>query len=315
MTSPSKTRIKRMLTAGAVAACAVAFCGCGASVTVKAYTENGVRYNLYTVSIDADTVQKMESSATLDSNGNRYTVNGYFFELFSSFDCEIVDSRYDASAYVASYKKAFDATGDTGSGEEGSFLSKSRLQDIAESIEFMVTYTANPFVRKYVSVSNNPFNGIRAEYDAVQSDETVTVIQRLKNGQFSRDGVTGERITTLPSVTEAFPYLQGIDPDGLLLNYVFTGSKRMSSSGTAKEIGDYAEYVFSRYFDTTETGISFAYTRPVTYGWYGVALAAGGIVFAAIMLATRTKKQKPTLLDKFPYNPEQYRDYETHLPM
>ncbi len=50
------------------------------------------------------------------------------------------------------------------------------------------------------------------------------------------------------------------------------------------------------------------------YGWYLVALAAGGAVLAVILIVTREKKKKPTLLDRFPYNPEEYRDYEVRLP-
>lgn len=300
----------------AIAACALAFSGCGASVTVRDYTENGTRYNMYTVSIDLDTVRKMEASAATDANGDKYNVHGYFFELFSGFGCEIVDSVYTSDAYTASYRIAFsDAGADSGGNGGGSFVS-DRLRDIAESVDFSASYKTNPFVRKYVKKSANPFNGIRAEYDAVLPNQSSSVIQRLKNGWFSYKENTGERITYLPSVVDAFPYLRGFEPDLLKLNYAMTGSKRMSSSGTSRDLdGDYAEYVFSRYFDTTESDMSFAYTRPVPYGWYGVALAAGGVVFGVIMLVTRAKKPKTTLLDRFPYNPEEFRDYDSHLPM
>lgn len=316
-TAALKKRIKRIGTVCAIAACALAFSGCGASVTVRDYTENGTRYNMYTVSIDLDTVRKMEASAATDANGDKYSVHGYFFELFSGLGCEIVDSVYTSDAYTASYRIAFSDTGaDSGGNGGGSFISHTRLHDIAEAVEFSASYKTNPFVRKYMKKSANPFNGIRAEYDAVQPDETATVVQQLKNGRVSRDAETGERITFLPSVVDAFPYLRGFEPDLLKLNYAMTGSKRMSSSGTSRDLdGDYAEYVFSRYFDTVDTEIGLEYTRPVPYGWYGVALAAGGLVFGIIMLVTRAKKPKTTLLDRFPYNPEEFRDYDSHLPM
>ena len=90
----------------------------------------------------------------------------------------------------------------------------------------------------------------------------------------------------------------------------------MESSGTAVKSGDSTAYVFTRYFDDTDTYMEYEYKRAVSYGWYMTAIAAGAIVFGVIILVTRTKKQKqkPTLLDRFPYNPEEYRGYDDNLP-
>lgn len=289
--------------------------GCGASITVSAYTEDGIRYNEYTVAIDGELVEKMENTAATDRDGEKYTVSGYLFELFSGYDCTLVDSSYRNGNYVAVYKKAF--YGERAeNAEPAAFVSDSRLRDISEQISYTTNLTArNPFVRRYRSVSKNPFNGVRAAYDNVSAGQSATVIQRLKNGLITSIVSTGETVVLLPAVQDAFPYLKGADVEGLRLNYSSVQSKRMDSSGRATEIDDdYSQYVFSRYFDDAERDIVFEYDRPEIYGWYLTALAAGGLTVAIFIFVTRQKKQKPTLLDRFPYNPEEYRDYETRLP-
>ncbi|MDE7464409.1 MAG: hypothetical protein K2M48_05205 [Clostridiales bacterium] len=288
--------------------------GCGASLTVSAYTENGTRYNEYAVEIDLDTVEKMERTAASNSAGEKYTVYSYLFELFSGYDCSLVDSRYENGNYVAVYRKAFyDAPPATV--KPAGFVSESRLRDITEQISYTTDLTRNPFTRNYRSVSADPFNGVRAAYDEVRAGQSATVIQRLKNGLITSIVSTGETVVLLPSVQDAFPYVKGADVSGFELRYVNVQSKRMDSNGTAAPLNDdYSQYVFSRYFDDTDREIVFEYVRPEVYGWYIVALAAGAVTLAAFVIATRTKKQKPTLLDRFPYNPEEFRDYETRLP-
>lgn len=312
----NKTRLRRTLAVIAAALCALALLsGCGASVTVTAYDENGVRYNEYTVEIPTQTVERMEKSAATDANGEKYTVQSYLFEMFSGFDCTLVDSRRTATSFVAVYRKAFRDDKPTVV-EPAGFVSGSVLRDVAEQISYTTDLTSrNPFVRRYKTTSVDPFNGVRAAYDAVRAGQSATVIQRLKNGLITINTDTGETEVLLPRVQDAFPYLDGMDESGLLLKYATIGSTRMDSSGTKREFDDdNSRYEFSRYFDTSDRDIVFEYSRPEVYGWYLVALAAGAVVVAAFVIATRPKKQKPTLLDRFPYNPEEYRDYETRLP-
>lgn len=309
-------KLRKTIAAIVVALAALLLTGCGASVTVSAYTENGTRYNEYTVEIDRAVVQKMEESAIEGDNGEKYTVSGYLFELFSGYGCELIDSGARKDKFFVIYRKAFSSVEDPSKKPSpAAFVTDSRLHDITEQIFYETDLTRNPFVRHYTSVSPDPFNGIRQAYESVLPGQSATVIQRLKNGLVTTIVSTGERVTLLPSVQDAFPYLKGADVSGLELRYAYLGSKRMESSGKSVEVNDdYAQYIFSRYFDSSEREIAFEYSRPEVYGWYLVALAAGGITIAVFVLVTRTKKQKPTLLDRFPYNPEEYRDYETRLP-
>ncbi len=279
--------------------------GCGASLTLYDYVEDGVRVNEYVLEIDRDTVERMEKSAASDSDGEKYTVPDYFRELFASYGYELAAASSTSDGYSARYKKSF---------------MENVTPEVYEITGTMLSYeteiTRNPFTADIVKSADNPFNGVRAAYDAVTDpDVSGGIIEQLKNGRVVFDEYN-ERTVVFPAVQDAFPYLKGLDPDRLMLNFAVDGTSRMKSNGTAIKLNrDYNRYVFSRYFDTTERKIEFEYARPVAYGWYIVALLAGGVVVAIFVVATRTKKQKPTLLDRFPYNPEEYRDYDSHLPI
>lgn len=300
-------RIKiRSKSAAFVAAVMLAFAaallsGCGASLTVYDYTENGERYNKFVLSLDADVVRAMEDSAIYDGDGKRYTVQSYFYSLFTGFGCELTDARYDGDGYTVAYRKAYDGATD--------------LEEIGTKVAFERTIKRDPFIKTVEETSPNPFNGVRQAYDEVLPEQSSTLIQQLKNGRVAVDEF-GETVVQFPSVTDAFPYLRRLNADGLLLNYVMRASKRTKTSGERiSTSGRNGEFMFSHYFDRTVTDMRLKYKRPVPYGWYLVALAAGGATVAIIVLCTRKKKpKKPTLLERFPYNPEEYRDYETHLP-
>ena len=279
--------------------------GCGASLTLYDYVEDGVRVNEYELTIDRATVERMEKSAITDDDGNHYTVQGYFRELFGSYGYELVAASSTDSGYTVRYKKSF-ADGVT-----------PELYEITGNmLSYETQITRYPFTAQVTRTADSPFNGLRQAYDGV-TDPNVSgrIIEQLKNGRVAFDEYN-ERIVIFPAVQDAFPYLQGVDPDRLLLNFAVDGSSRMDSSGMKGTINKRnSRFTFSRYFDTTERTIEFQYTRPVPYGWYIVALLAGGATVGIILLLTRTKKQKPTLLERFPYNPEEYRDYDSHLPM
>lgn len=274
--------------------------GCGASLTVYDYTSGGVRYNAFELSIDTDTVVAMERTAATKSDGSKYTVENYFFELFEYYGYEPTAAALTDEKYTVRYVRAFEY-GDTD------------LDRLGVEVDFTAEIISeNPFTRDILLSAENPFNGLREKYDG--TDGTGTLLGQIKNGRVTIDEF-GEKTTVFPAVTDAFPVLRGENLDGLLLGYAYFASSRMKSSGVSAPIGGgNSAYLFSRYFDGTEGTIEFEYTRPVPYGWYLVALAAGGAVLAVILIVTREKKKKPTLLDRFPYNPEEYRDYEVRLP-
>ena len=268
--------------------------GCGASLTVYDYVEDGVRYNDYELTVDRDTVERMERTAIPDEYGKPYTVSEYFYEFFTGYGCELVSASDTAEAYVVRFRKAY--------------YGESDLFSIGSPVAYEYEYAENPFVRDITATSPNPFNGVRDAYDSVRVGQSGTLIQQIKNGKVAVDEF-GEPVTLFPSVQTAFPYLQGMDPSGLLLCYARGGSNRMSASGEKLGSGSNRTYLFTRYFDSADAEIVFRYKRPVPYGWYIVAAAAGGVVVLAIVLATRPKKKSKKnrpVSERFPYNPEDF---------
>lgn len=299
-----KTRLKRVSVIVALVVCAFVLTGCGASLSVYDYTaSDGTRYNEYELSISRETLARMEKSAINDLSGKKYTAKSYFYQLFEFYGYNIVSATDDDNGYKAVFRKAVTYT--------------SELDSVCGTVEFTRERVHNGFVATVTSTADNPFNGVRQKYDDVQPNQAATVLQQLKNGRVSIDEY-GDVKVDLPSVIAAFPYLQTVDMSGFLLNYGRIETVRAKSSGIAyaQSDGDTAVYVFPRYFDYTETQIQIITKRAVSYGWYAVALAAGLATVAIIAIITREKRQKttPTLLDRFPYNPEEYRDYNSYLP-
>lgn len=274
--SSIRRKLKKSVLSVLTAVLAFALTGCGASVAVYDYTENGVRYNEYEISVDADAVSKMESSAAIDRNGDKYVFKDYLYALFTEFGYELTDATFTNDGYTASYRKVV--------------AGEPELFSVGTPVSFTATSTKNPFIKTYTAVSPNPFDGVREYYDGIERGRSATMLERIKNGVTVRDEF-GDAVTVFPSIAQAFPYLNELDPDGLRLDYVQTRSDRMKSSGTAERVGNRTvRYTFSRYFDYTENIMAYEYKRAVPYGWYGVAVAAGAVVFAAIMLATRKKR-------------------------
>lgn len=266
--------IKRLAIAVAAVLCALLFAGCGASVTVYDETENGVRYNTYEIAIDEKVLAAMNDGATLDRDGNKYTVEGYLYALFTDNGYALTDAIVKDGYYTVAYKKAV--------------TNESELFKAGTPVKFEYQSTSTPFVRSYHSTSPNPFNGVREYYDGLTG--SAAVLARLKNGVTAYDEY-GESITVFAALDEAFPYLKGTDLDGLRLNYVQTRSDRMTSSGTSERVGSRTvRYTFSRYFDYSETVIEYDYKRAVSYGWYLFAVAAGATVYMLIRIAAAPKK-------------------------
>ena len=249
--------------------------GCTASVAVYDYTENGVRYTEYEIALDGEAVTALESTAGSDADGNKYTVEQYLYRLFTDYGYSLVRAKRADGGYTVVFRKA----------TEG----EPELFAYGTSPKFVATSKANPFIRTYTAVSPSPFNGLRAAYESIPAERSATMLERIKNGLIARNEY-GDKTEVFPSIETAFPYTAGANKDGLLLKYRRVGSERTASSGTATPIGNRnVMYEFARYFDTVDTDITLEYKRPVPYGWYLVAIAAGGGIFAAVFAVLRRK--------------------------
>ena len=270
-----------------ISAVAVILTGCGASVTVYDYTSGGMRYNMYELELDSTVAASMERTAAVDADGTPYTVKGYFTEFFRGCGYEPVLASDNGKLVRLGFRKAL--SGD------------SELDKAGSVVAFETTYKENAFVRTYTAASPNPFNGVREAFDGVEPDVSTTALERLKNGIVTFDEYGGRHVSFL-GIYDAFPYLKTQDPDGLLLSYVRTAARRMTSSGTTTEQTEsYAEYKFDRYFDVSAAQIMFEYKRPVPYGWYLTALGVGATALAVMLIIVRAKEKsdKPDILDIF----------------
>lgn len=256
------------LCAALIAITAAIFVGCGASITVYDYISGGVRYNEYEIAIENTAIELLEATATTDADGEKYTVAGYLHTLFTEFGYELTEATDKDGTYTVKYRKAIYGT--------------SELDRYGTAVEFTATSTSDPFVRTITSVSPNPFNGVRKAYDGIPNGRSATILERVKNGLTVYNDHKDPN-TVFPAIDQAFPYLKGADYDGLLLKFVRVGSDRMDSSGVATPLGNRTvRYEFSRYFDESETQITFEYKRAVPYGWYVVALILGAGVFVLL---------------------------------
>lgn len=285
MSRSIKSKLIRLVIVIAIVALSVLLTGC-AELTVYDYSDGERRYNVYELNIDADTVSRMEATAATDDAGKKYTVSEYFREMFLRLGYEPMDASDFGGGYSATFRKAF-LVGQ-----------RTELDEFGTAIEYSAEYSDGAFVRDIRLTADNPFNGVRKKYDAVPQYQTATALAQLKNGWGAFDEY-GEWHVSFPSVTDAFPYLKSIDPDGLLLKYAIAGSSRMGSSGTSTRINDdTSRYEFARYFDDSDTRLVFEYKRPVVYGWYLVALGAGVVTVAGFIVATRKKKPKAASADE-----------------
>lgn len=277
-----KSLLRRLaLCAALIAITAAIFVGCGASVAVYDYTDGGVRYNEYEISVEDSAIELIEQDAAVDKDGNKYTLSGYLYALFTEFGYELTEATDVDGVYTVKYRKAV--------------YGASELDRYGTAVEFTATSTSDPFVRTITSVSPNPFNGLRKSYDSIQKGRSSTILERIKNGLTVFDE-NRDTTTVFPAIDEAFPSLRSMNYDGLLLKYVRVGSDRMESSGVATPIGNRTvRYEFVRYFDDSETQITFEYKRAVPYGWYVAAILIGAGVFAAVTYAATKKLRRKSI--------------------
>ncbi len=283
MTGLRSEKAIKLIAVVCVAVVAMLLTGCGASISVYDYTENGVRYNEYEVTIDNAVVAEMERTATTDRYGETYTVASYLESLFGEYGYSLVDASKTDVAYTAAFRKAI--------------AGEPELYRVGNAVEFVTETDSGAFVRTYTASAKNPFDGVREKFDALESGQAYTVLDRIKFGVTAHDEYN-EPVIVFPSVYTAFPYLDGMSPDGLRLDYSRNGSSRMKSSGAAIELGNKtSKYTFSRYFDGTDNVIVFEYKRPVPYGWYAVAVAVGGIVLAIFAIVVKRKRAEAQTQD------------------
>lgn len=288
--------------------------------TLFSATACGASVSLYTGSENGNTVYFLEARLPLSLYGNIQQSGAERHEIGQPPKWRLEDwlaefSRYvmftdgsmfeyegysiDSNEYVATFKR----TVTPNSGGSGS-------NDDSEDDNVVIK---DYFYFYAVEVTEeNPFNGLRSEYDAAVPGQSGTLMQMIKNGigYFDDEGYH-ER---LPSLSAAFSETAKYLPETLKLNFYLDGSAKMNTTGNKKVINGKTYYLWERSFDASEDYITYRYFRANSLGWNVTALIIAGVTVLIILIVTRSKKEKPTLLDKFPYDPSKYEDIYSNLP-
>lgn len=305
---------KKILTLCALVCCAVLLTGCGASVDVYAYAYDGGYANEVHIRLDLQATDAMNASsieaypqADEVSGLRAWTVEEYFTELMTSptvgLDYELLSTIKDGELTMA-FVKRFATSAE---------LDTNNLYAVPDVVS---TTTTNGFLYHRVRTRENPFNGLRTAYD--ESFDSTGFIGKLKNGMgyyVDEEGSDRYYHHLFPSLVTAFPIAETYDLSDIGLNYIEIGNARRGNNGYEVSASPQSSYyVFERNFDYEYSQVIYDYNTVNTVGWYILAVVIGGIVLLAILFFTSKKKPKSGLVDKFPYNPEKYKDINSNLP-
>lgn len=294
---------------------AVALTGCGARFDVYAYaTENGYANEVHII-VNKEVVHALNESSQKAypdydyiTGLNAWTLEDYIYFLMVSETTGLmyqsVSVEESDSEYIYKYVKEFADS------------KESDVNNLYAVPDVLSTTTTNGFIYHRVKTRENPFNGLAAAYE--ESTDADSIIGKIKNGMgYYVEEAEGERYYyhLFPSIYTAFPIARQYNLSDIVLNYVEVGYARRGCNGMEIPINSQnSYYVFSRNFDNQDHNVIYDYNTVNSVGWYLVALLVGFLVFAFIMWFTHTKKMKTNLVDRFPYNPEKFKDINSHLP-
>lgn len=148
------------------------------------------------------------------------------------------------------------------------------------------------FTRRVYITEDNPFNGMREEYNSGNAAEGSIM-------WLITSGVSDEK-TTIPALRDAFPAITEMNPDALTLRFLWNESR----SSRYKPLGEDEEFAYGRRwqvwkgkFDKEYRSVEYYYSVPNPVGFYVVVLVLGAAVAAIVLVATRKSKRKPALVD------------------
>lgn len=255
----------------AVAICAFALCGCGASVDYY-YSSNGntVTAN-YVVTLPTAVVDELEKSAAKDSAfpQTKWTIKSYFTMLGNAFGCGVtVAERIDDTIVTLARTYTPSNSGDDDDDE-------NYTREIEKHFfNYKITYT-----------QSSPFDGLRAQYDSTAEITPNSVMDVLING------VTG----VIPGIKTAFPAAAKYNPGDLALSFYWNADVT-PENGEIVTVDNKRWVKWTAKFDTEKQVISYSYTRPNPLGWYVVIFTVGVLTVAIVLLATKNSKAEPKMV-------------------
>ena len=269
-----KLRILSVVVAALV--CAFMLCGCGASVDYY-YSSNGNTITSeYVISLPSAVVDKMEKSAALRTDSSdgasaqsKWTVKSYFTLLGGAFGCgTVVSENPDGTVITLSNTRTPSNGDDNDDGE-------NYTREIEKHF----------FNYKIIYTQDNPFDGLRAQYDGAETIAKNTVMDVIVNGSGA-----------IPGLAEAFPAVSGYSPDELTLTFYWRADV-VPENGEIVTRDNVKWVKWDAKFDNEKRVITYSYTRPNPLGWYVVIAGVGALTVAIILLATRKSKKEPRMAE------------------
>ena len=254
----------------------LALFGCGASVdciyTVDAYGRN-YQYNIV---LPVEMVDALEEGATANGLG-KWTVEDYLSTLSVITSATYYGKTEDGGDIV--YILLRSSVESNESGDEG----ESAKPEVTKGF----------LQNRYRYITDNPFNGLRAEYDDGEGEGVMSILKK---------GVTVTRGNTevkLPAFSEAFPVSQTLgDLSNITLNFYWLNNNIETINGEP-----YSDFfsgkkgaVWQSKFDLEDRNIEYYYYAPNPWGWYLIILAIGVAVTLIIILTARKSRQQPKMV-------------------
>ena len=263
-----RTRGKRRALAAAVLiAFALVLTGCDA--TVNLFVDATADYYVQELEIRMpDSVRRVLEDSAADNGtteaDDRWTLAAWVRALSLQTSFEYGGIAPDQSDFVISLTMRIPLT-ELGSSSDGGSTSRT----IENYFYFYAVEETEP----------NPFNGLRAEYDAGTEG---TLMGAVRNG-WESDGVR------YPSFAEAFPAAAGYDPSDLRLNLYLALADDVRSTGTWVTVDGVRYCMYERPFDDSTHTVVYRYYAANSLGWNVTAIVIAAAVVAAILLVTRKR--------------------------
>lgn len=262
-----KLRILSVVVAALV--CAFMLSACGASVDYY-YSSNGntvtTEYKINLNSSVVDNLEKTASTAHNDADA-KWTIKSYFTTLGRTFGCGVVIDETSGGT-VITLARTFTPSSD---GNDDANYTREIEKHF---FNYKVTYT-----------QDNPFDGLRAQYDGAETIAKNTVMDVIVNGS-----------DAIPGIATAFPEVKAYSPDDLALSFYWSADVT-PENGEIVEIDGKKWAKWTAKFDNEKRVITYSYTRPNPLGWYVVIAGVGALTVAIILLATRKSKKEPRMAE------------------
>lgn len=291
---------------------------CGVQIHLYEQQDEDIWYFLVEFAVTDSLRERLESTATLDSRGKKWTVESWlnkYMEIVAEnekFTCTF-DGVYTPDANKESNeepKKGYDFILHISKTEAG--------ERIREGLTLKSDYAVrgtNLFVRTVDVERADRFNYWQQAFKEVYarySDPTKP--QEPMDYQTATGillfGTQVNGFSDFPGIADAFPSANVKKWEDVLLCNYWYGSRKMNVACDGMQYvqgGRY--YLFRKYAGDGDTTVQYEYYVADPTGWYIVAIAGAGIAIGIVFLVLYLRKRKQNkppkqkVEDMFPYNP------------